>query len=74
MALRGFADVISGGITEIVTVSSLASALHFALGPTEGNGMSSLSSSAYLCDCIGEICHEISRLLPIQAWVKAGKY
>lgn len=53
MALRGFADVISEeGITEIVTVSSLASALHFALGPTEGNGMSPPSSSAYLCDCI----------------------
>lgn len=48
MALRGFTYVISdGGNTEIVTVSSLASALHFALGPTEGNGMSPPSSSAY---------------------------
>lgn len=53
MALGGFADVISeGGITEIVTVSSLASALRFALGPAKGNGMSPPSSSAYLCDCI----------------------
>lgn len=53
MALVGFTDVISeGGITEIVTVSLLAFALHFALGPTEGNGMSPLSISAYLCDCI----------------------
>lgn len=52
MTLRGFGDVISeGGITEIVTVSSLASVLHFALGPTEGNGMSPPSFSAYVCDC-----------------------
>lgn len=48
MALRGFTDVIlEGGITEIVTVSSLASVLHFALGLTEGSGMSPPSSSAY---------------------------
>ena len=53
MALGGFTDVISeGGITEIVTVSSLSSALNFALGTTEGNVMSPPSSNAYLCDCI----------------------
>lgn len=40
MALGGFTDAISeGGITEIVTVSSLSSALNFALGTTEGNVM-----------------------------------
>lgn len=38
MALGEFTDVISeGGLTEIVTVSSLASALNFAFGTTEGN-------------------------------------
>lgn len=41
MALGGLADVISeGGIAEIVTVSSLSSALNFALGTTEGDVMS----------------------------------
>lgn len=54
MALGGLADVISeGGIAEIVTVSSLSSALNFALGTTEGDVMSPPpSSNAYLCHCI----------------------